>query len=117
MNSYTWTFEPIEVSAAEIDGLEDVIKNVHWRITAISDDATPLSATAYGVVTLGDPDDNFVEFNSVSKEMIKAWVLAKLSADKGVDIDEAGIIAALDAQIAEQQAPKLVGKVPASWAS
>ena len=77
MNIYTWTFEPIEVSAAEIDGLEDVIKNVHWRITAISDDATPLSATAYGVVTLGDPDDNFVEFNSVSKEMIKAWTQAK----------------------------------------
>ena len=118
-NSYAWTFEPIEVSAAEIDGLEDVIKNIHWRLTAVSDDETPLTAAAYGAVALDDPGnaEDFIEFNSVSKDQVKAWVLEKISSEKGQDIAEADLIAALDAQIAEQQAPKLVGKVPASWAS
>jgi len=118
-NSYAWEFSTIEVSADPINGFDDVIKNVHWRLTAVSDDETPLTATAYGAVALDDPRnaDEFIGFNSVSKDQVKAWVLEKISSEKGQDIAEADLIAALDAQIAEQQAPKLVGKVPASWAS
>jgi|TARA_R110000823_G_C15709525_1_gene477401 hypothetical protein len=106
-STYTWTFNPLEVSAAEIDGHADVIKTVHWRISAISDD--DLTASAYGAVPLDEPEDGFVAFDDVTREQVKRWVLTSL------DTDEAAVEAALDAQIDTQRTPPMLNKQPAAW--
>jgi hypothetical protein len=36
-NTYTWDFPALDTAPSE-DGLSDVIKTIHWRITAVSDD-------------------------------------------------------------------------------
>ena len=41
--TFTWTFDPLE-TATEGD-LTDVVKTVHWRITGVSDDDTPVTGT------------------------------------------------------------------------
>lgn len=108
-NAYTWNFEPLEVAAAEIDGRADVIQTVHWRLTAVSDDAEPLTASAYGSVALDPPGDNFVTFNDVTREQVKGWVLAAL------DTSEMALQDALTGQIDKQRVPPVVNKQPAGW--
>ena len=115
MNTCTWEYSTIEVSADQISGCDDVIKSIHWRLTAVSDDE--VTATAYGSCALDDPKnaDEFIEFNSVTRDQMKVWALEKISSARGQDIAEADLIAALDAQINEQRTPKLIPKVPAGW--
>ena len=108
-NTYEWTFNPLEVAAAEIDGRVDAIQTVHWRITAVSDDAEPITASAYGSVSLDPPGDGFVAFNEVTREQVKGWVLASL------DTDEAAVQSALDDQIDKQRVPPTITKQPAGW--
>lgn len=107
--TYTWTFDPLEVAAAEIDGHADAIQTVHWRVTAVSDDEEPLTASAYGSVSLDAPGDGFVVFNQVTRDQVKAWVLAAL------DTDEASLQSALDDQIVKLRVPPTVTKQPAGW--
>lgn len=106
--AYEWSFD-LKTSTAPVAGKDDVIKEIHWRLTAVSDDDPPISPSAYGSVGLGEPDDTFVEFNSVTKDMCKAWVLASL------DRSETEVKAALDQQIAAIKAPAIASKVPSSW--
>lgn len=108
MTIYNWTYD-LKVSTAKIEDKDDVIKEIHWRLTAVSDDDPPISPSAYGSVGLGDPDANFVEFNDVTQDQCKAWVLASL------DKTENEIKAALDQQIAAIKAPAIASKVPSTW--
>lgn len=108
MTTYNWTYD-LKVSTAKIENKDDVIKEIHWRLTAFSDDDPPITPSAYGSVGLGDPDDSFVEFNDVTQDQCKAWVLASL------DKTENEIKAALDQQIAAIKAPAIASKVPSAW--
>ncbi len=108
MTTYNWTYD-LKVSTAKIEDKDDVIKEIHWRLTAVSDDDPPISPSAYGSVGLGDPDASFVEFNDVTQDQCKAWVLASLGRSE----DE--VKAALDQQIAAIKTPAMAAKVPSSW--
>tara|TARA_R100000808_G_scaffold19036_1_gene41499 strand:- start:2994 stop:3323 length:330 start_codon:yes stop_codon:yes gene_type:complete len=108
MTTFSWQFQCI-VATAKIDGRDDVIKELHWRLTAVSDDDPPISPSAYGLFALSDPSDDFVEFNSVTEDMCKSWVLAHL------DQTEDEIKAALEQQIMAVKAPAMVTKVPSGW--
>ena len=106
--TYEWSFD-LKVATSQVDSKDDVIKEIHWRLTATSDDSPPITPSAYGSIALGEPDDTFVEFNSVTKDMCKAWVLASLGRSE----DE--VKAALDQQIAAIKAPAIASKVPSTW--
>ena len=113
-NTYTWDFPTLDTAPSE-DGLSDVIKTIHWRITAVSDseqdaDDNYLSASSYGTAGAGEVDpDNFVAFNSVTKDWCKEKVLASLGQT------EADLQANLDTQIDNLANPPMVSKVPAGW--
>ena len=115
-NTYTWDFPTLDTAPSE-DGLSDVIKTIHWRITAVSDseqdaEGNYLSTSTYGTVGAGEVDpDNFVAFNSVTKDWCKAKVLASLGQT------EAEIQANLDTKIEALANPPIVHKTPASWSS
>ena len=112
-NTYTWDFPTLDTAPSE-DGLSDVIKTIHWRITAVSDseqdaDGNYLSASVYGTSSPELDPDNFVAFNSVTRDWCKEKVLASLGQT------EADLQANLDTQIDNLANPPIVQKVPAGW--
>jgi len=113
-NTYTWDFPQLDTAPSE-GALSDVVKTIHWRITAVSDTETnaegaPLSVSAYGTASAGEADaDNFTAFDSLTKDWCKAKVLASL------DKTEEEMQANLDTQIENLANPPIVGKTPSSW--
>jgi hypothetical protein len=113
-NTYTWTYPTLETAPAE-DGLTDVVKTIHWRITAVSDtetnaDGVPLSVSAYGTASAGEANaDSFVAFDSITQDWCKERVLTSLGKT------EAEMWAILDEQMDALVNPPIVNKVPASW--
>ena len=114
MTTYTWDFPQIDTAPSEGD-LTDVAKAIHWRLTATHDSATnaegaPLSVSAYGSAGVGEANaDSFTEFDSLTKEQVKSWVLASL------DKTEDELQAMLDQQLDNLINPPIVGKTPAGW--
>lgn len=123
-NTYVWDFPQLDTTPTEGD-LTDVVKTIHWRMTATSDthtvdsdavdeDGNPvttyLSVSAYGTAGAGEVDaDAFVAFDSITKDWCKAKVL------EGLGKTEAELEAMLDEQITNLVTPPTVGKVPAGW--
>ena len=112
-NTYTWDFPTLDTAPSE-DGLSDVIKTIHWRITAVSDsetdaDGNAISASAYGTASPELDPDNFVAFDSITKDWCKAKVLESLGQT------EAELQANLDTQIDNIINPPMVSKTPAGW--
>ena len=108
--TYAWSFD-LKAATLPVDGKDDVIKEIHWRFVATTDDDPPITPNVYSSIALGEPDDSFVEFNNVTKEMCRDWVLASCGKT------EAELKAVLDQQIAAIKAPAVVSKVPSSWAA
>ena len=113
-NTYTWDFPQLDTAPSE-GGLSDVVKTIHWRLTAVSDahtnnEGAPLSVSAYGTASAGEANaDNFTAFDSLTKDWCKAIVLASLEKT------EAELSAMLDEQIENLANPPIVGKTPSSW--
>jgi hypothetical protein len=112
-NTYTWDFPALDTALSE-DGLSDVIKTIHWSIVAVSDseqdaDDNYLSASVYGTASPELDPDNFVAFNSVTKDWCKEKVLASLGQT------EAELQANLDTRIDNLANPPIVQKVPSGW--
>ena len=113
-NTYQWDFPQIDTAPSE-NGLTDVAKTIHWRVTAVSDseinaDGQALSVSAYGTAAAGEVNaDTFVAFDSLTKDWCKARVLAVL------DKTEAELQEMLDEQTQAIANPPIVGKVPAGW--
>ena len=111
-----WTFEPLDVAAESDDaGREDIINVVHWRVT-MTDDIDGIFATTYGSVTLDKPGDDFINFEDVSVDNCKAWVLPSIG-DGDADANEASVMAGLAADIETQRNPPIVQKTPEGWAA
>ena len=113
-NSYEWTYPQLDRVATEGDN-SDVVKTIHWRVTATSDsetdaDGNALSATKYGTTSVEMEDGaEFVAYNDLTKD----WCKAKVLADMGQTEDE--VKAALDADIAEKASPSILTGTPSGW--
>lgn len=112
-NTYTWDFPALDTAPSE-DGLSDVIKTIHWHITAVSDsetdaDGNAISASSYGTASPVLDPDNFVAFDSITKDWCKVQVLESLSQT------EEELQTQLDTQIDAVVNPPMVQKVPAGW--
>jgi hypothetical protein len=110
-NTYTWQINDLDIRPAQ-DSLTDVVYNIHWGLTAISDqndsDGNAYTATSIGTQTVAAPDaDNFTAFEDLTQEIVEAWLEAS-------DLDIEPIKAGLDFQIAEAIAPTSVTK-SAPW--
>jgi len=107
-NTYTWKVANLERNVA--DGK---VYTVHYTVNALSDTVDPnsesggfFSAGAYGSVGLDG--EVSVEFAELTEALVVEWVKTALGGDEKV----AEIEAALDAQIAEQQAPTKAAGLP-----
>ena len=78
----------------------DVVTNVHWTVTKTDGDAVG-SVYSSQAVEVGD---DFVPYAELTEAAVVEWVKAKL--------DLVSVEASLDAQIAEQKAPKVASGLP-----
>lgn len=120
-NTYTWDFPALDTAPSE-DGLSDVIKTIHWRITAVSDsetdaDGDAIFASSYGTASPVLDPDNFIAFDSITKDWCKTQVLESLSQseEESLSQTEEKLQAQLDTQIDAVVNPPMVSKVPTSW--
>lgn len=112
-NTYIWDFPQLDAAPTE-GSLSDVVKTIHYRLTAISDqtnsDGKPHIVSAYGTANLGDASgDSFTDFNSITRDQCKAWTLELLEKT------EAEMKTLVDEQLTALITPPVVGKVPSGW--
>jgi hypothetical protein len=107
MITYDWNCKTVDVHPQE-EGQENVVYNVHWRVTGTSDkldsNLTPYSSDAIGtqIVPL-DEDGAFIPFEDLTNEIVVGWTKEAMGEDQ-VDRIEASIAS----QIEEQMHPKSV---------
>lgn len=78
MNTYSWTFETLDVHPLE-DGLANVVKKVQGNLVA--DDGLGHTIPQYLVTTLGPPDpDNFIAFEDLTAADVQGWVEAAMGS-------------------------------------
>jgi len=104
-NTYSWRINALDVYPTQ-DSLTDVVYNIHWGMTATSDqladNGNAYMASSIGTQVVAAPDpDNFTSFDDLTQEIVEAWLEA---SDLNVD----AIKASLDAQIVEKITPTSV---------
>ena len=114
-NTYLWSIPDLEVAPTE-DDKTDVIRVIHYRMTATSDqndsEGNPYTATTYGTASVEvEEGADFTPFQSITL----AWCKEKVLANLGMTEDQ--LKAQLDADIAGQITPAMVSKLPDNWAA
>jgi len=107
---YTWDVSTVDTYPTH-NSQNDVVYNVHWRLTATDDtnqdsDGNNWTATSYGSQAVDTSDlSSFTAFADLTASDVQGWVEAALGAD-----EVTAMKAALDAQIAEKITPTSVTK-------
>ena len=72
MITYNWTISAVE-RAVNLDGLENVIKTVHWRYRGT--DENGVTAETYGATAVGSPNpESFTPWEEVSDVVVIGWL-------------------------------------------
>ena len=106
-NTYSWQINALDTYPSQED-LTDVVYNVHWGLTATSDqadaDGNAYTANSIGTQTVAAPDaDDYTAFENLTQDIVEAWLEAS-------DLDIDTIKASLDTQIVEKITPTSVTK-------
>tara|TARA_R100000742_G_C4279538_1_gene104398 strand:+ start:7817 stop:8173 length:357 start_codon:yes stop_codon:yes gene_type:complete len=88
--NYTWDVKTVDVK--NIDGNEDAVFNVHWRLTAeddsntvkdMSDNDVVAASTVYGTQSLDTSDlSDFTAFSDLTASDVQGWVETAIGEDK-----------------------------------
>jgi hypothetical protein len=104
--AYTWGFPQVEISPS-LDGLEKVVRTVHWTLTATDGD---YSASCYGSVGLDAPvAEDFTLFDDISKAQMEEWITAKIDTGRTKINDMKNGLAG---NIESQKTPKTISMKP-----
>ena len=103
-NTYSWNCRTVDTYPTHTDANEvtenDVVYNVHWRLTATSEDEAH-SATSIGTQTLSVEDlSGFTAFDSITHADIIGWTETAIGADQ-----VATLKSGLDSQLEELATP------------
>jgi hypothetical protein len=106
MITYSWSIPQLEVAPSE-NGLDKVVKVVHWRLQA--DDGKGHTAEAYGTAPLAPPAEGapFIDYDKIPKATVEEWLHAAIPEDAMEKLR-----AALAANIAAQIDPPVVTLSP-----
>ena len=100
--AYNWNCKTVDVHPQEA-GKTDVVYNVHWIVTGISDEIDP-EGNAYQATTIGtqtvplDLESEFIPFEDLTNEIVVDWTKDAMGAEQVTSI-EAGIQQAIDLEI------------------
>ena len=103
-NTYAWDCKTVDCYPNK-DSKSDVVYNVHWRLTATSDqndpEGNPYAASVYGSQVVSTDDlSNFKPFADLTNAIVTGWVETVMGAD-----EVASMKSGLDANITEQITP------------
>jgi hypothetical protein len=105
------------MDTASENGMDDVVKTLHYRITMTDVDAPEgtLIPFRFGTVDLGSPDvGSFIDFNNISEATAEGWLKSKLDCE----YIEASLTEEFEANklIAANPVPQATSKMPV-WAT
>ena len=96
-----WNCKTVDYYNHEHNGHEQVIYNVHWRVTKKDGE---YSAGLYGAKSLNTEDiQDFKPFDEVTSEMVEGWVKDAMGEEQVTEIETT-----LDQQIEDQKNPTSV---------
>jgi len=76
---YDWQLGPADVYSDEV--FTDAISQIHWWCVLYADDGTTYKKN--DTVQLGAPNlETFVPFDSVTEEMVEAWVYGVINVEQ-----------------------------------
>ena len=106
-NTYSWSINALDTYPSQ-DSLTDVVYNIHWGLTATSDqndaDGNAYTANSIGTQTVAAPDaEDFTAFEDLTQTIVEAWLEVS-------ELDVEAIKASLDAQLVEKITPTSVTK-------
>ena len=84
--NYTWDCKTVDVKT--IDGNEDTVFNVHWRLTGIDDvnndeNGNSQTCTFYGSQSLDTSDlSGFTAFADLTTEQVTDWTIDAIGEDE-----------------------------------
>jgi len=109
-NSYAWNCKTVDVYPT-YESESDVVYNVHWRLTATSDqddaEGNPYTASAYSTqtVSLEDIGTGFVPFDDLTESIVEGWTETAMGEDQVAELKTS-----LDQKISQQISPSSVTK-------
>jgi hypothetical protein len=76
MITYTWTISQLECAPSE-NGLTNVVKVIHWRLTA--QDENGVSSKVYNSYPLTSPTpEEFTDYSTLTEETVIGWLESNL---------------------------------------
>jgi hypothetical protein len=99
-NKYTWVIESLDC-VSSLEGQNDVVATVHWRVNAVSDQGTtveidnkmvliPYTTTIYGAQPLTfNAKSAFTSYADLTKDTVVGWVQAAMGIDDVTRLQEA----------------------------
>ena len=93
-----WNCKTVDYYNHKHDGHEQVIYNVHWRVSKEDEE---YSASSYGTQTLNTEDiQNFIPFDEVTSATVEGWLKAAMGEEEVSNIESN-----LDQQIEAKKNP------------
>lgn len=105
---YEWKVNQIECAESHQSGFENVVIKVHYTVYCYEVSGDP--AQVSGIVILGNPTPhNFEDFESLTEEIVIAWVKNSIEKD-GID----KIYSKIQNQVQMRLNPAVI-KMPMPW--
>ena len=113
MTTYNWNCKTVDCYP-EQDNEADVVYNVHWIITGVSDQKDPqgdfYSATSIGTQTLDTSQiTNFIPFDQLTNDEVVAWTKGAMGDEQVASI-EASIQSQIDSLITPTSVTLTIGE-------
>ena len=99
MITYDWNCKTVD-AYIEKEGNADVVYNVHWRVTGISDQLDP-EGNNYSVTNIGTQSldvseiTNFIPWDEVTEAEVEEWTKAAMGEEQVLSI-ETNVAASLE---------------------
>ena len=72
MTTFNWAISAVE-RAVSLNGLQDVIKTIHWRYRG--EDENGITAETYGATSVGDPNpEDFTPYDGITEADVIGWL-------------------------------------------
>ena len=91
MITYDWNCRTVDARPLE-DGEVDVVYNVHWIVTGVSDELKP-DDSAYSATNIGtqnvpwNPEGAFIPFEDLTNEIVVEWTQAAMGEEQVASIE------------------------------
>ena len=113
MTTYNWNCKTVDCYP-EQDNEADVVYNVHWIVTGVSDQVdsqgSPYSATNIGTQTLDTSQiTNFIPFDQLTNDEVVAWTKGAMGDEQVASI-EASIQSQIDSLITPTSVTLTIGE-------